>query len=339
MDAPYLSSDESIVLIAHDVVVSGARIEVILTSKRLLFITSGKDQIRHDEIPFESIRSVVAGENALQEPTLAITTSAPSGEEKTTEIIFFRRPGIEKEGERNQLVAKLKERISPSLVHTAPVVVPRAHSKAAGAETGTGNGAEPPARRPPAQEWSPVMPQYNAQTPPPDPSVRLKFNAITVIIILIVAVVFGAIVYGQLTKGRAADRAGNATAPAATTQAITGTGPAPAQTIAQAPVPAVTALPTSPPQVLIPQTGIWVRVNYSGTFSGSLGTSKLMRQVNASGDQFYQLPTRGGIVDVSVQKQEGTRDELFVEVYRDGSLIRRSTTTTPRGTVDLHVPI
>jgi hypothetical protein len=339
MDAPYLSSDESIVLIAHDVVVSGARIEVILTSKRLLFVTSGKDQIRHDEIPFESIRSVVAGENALQEPTLSITTSDPAGVEKTTEIIFFRRPGIEKEGERNQLVAKLKERISPSLVHAAPVVVPRATPTPAGAETGTGTGAEPHAHHPPAQEWSPVLPQFNAQTLPADPSVRLKFNAITVIIILVVAVVFGAIVYGQVTKGKAADRAGNATAPAAATQAIAGAGPAPAQTIAQTPEPAVTALPSSPPQVWIPRTGIWVRVNYSGTFSGSLGTSRLMRQVNASGDQFYQIPTRGDIVDVSVQKQEGTRDELFVEVYRDGIIIRRGTTTTPRGTVDLHVPI
>jgi len=338
MDAPYLSSDESIILTLHDVIVSGERIEVILTSKRLLFVTSGKDQIRHDEIPFESIRSVVAGENALREPTLTLSTTAFSGEEKTTEIIFFRRPGIEKTGERDQLLTKLKEHVSPSLVHATQIGISRSSNQVAGEGPGIVPGA-PLANHPPAQEWSPVLPQYRTRAPPPDLSVRLKFNAITVIIIVIVAIVFGAIVYGQLTKGRPVEHNGNATIPAATTLAATAPEATGTQTIQQTPVPDVTSPPSSPPQLTIPKTGIWVRVLYSGTFVGSVGTSKLLRQVNATGEQFYQIPTRDDIVDVSVQKQEGTGDELAVEVYKDGSLVRRSTTTTPKGTVDLHVGV
>ncbi len=338
MDAPYLGSDESIILTLHDVIVSGERIEVILTSKRLLFVTSGKDQIRHDEIPFESIRSVVAGENALREPTLTLSTSAFSGEEKTTEIIFFRRPGIEKTGERDQLLAKLKEHVSPSLVHAAQIGISHSSNQVAGEGPGM-VPRSPPANHPPAQEWSPVLPQYRTRAPPPDPIVRLKFNAITVIIIVIVAIVFGAIVYGQLTKGKPVEHSGNATIPAATTLAATVPEATGTQTIQQTPVSDVTSPPSSPPQLTIPKTGIWVRVLYSGTFVGSVGTSKLLRQVNATGEQFYQIPTRDDIVDVSVQKQEGTGDELAVEVYKDGSLVRRSTTKTPKGTVDLHVDV
>jgi hypothetical protein len=62
-----------------------------------------------------------------------------------------------------------------------------------------------------------------------------------------------------------------------------------------------------------------------------------LREVNTTGEQYYQVPASDGIIDVALQKQEGSRDELAVEIYRDGSLVTRSNTTAPKGTVDLHV--
>jgi hypothetical protein len=96
-------------------------------------------------------------------------------------------------------------------------------------------------------------------------------------------------------------------------------------------------LPTSPPQLLVPKFGVWVRLTSNGTYTGSVGTTRGgMKEVNTSGDQFYQISVRDGIVDVSVQKQEGSGDELAVAVYKEGVLVTRTNTTVPKGTVDLH---
>ena len=346
MDTPYLGSDESIILTLQDIIASGVRIEVVLTSKRLILVESGKDQVRHEDILFETIGSVMAGENAFHEPTITLSINPPSGDIKTVDLIFFRRPGIEKRWERDQLVAKLKERISPSLVQ-APQTIMSPSVQVTGAQPGARLTTEPgdlsvakPANHPPAQEWTPRYSAYNARSPPPpDPQVRLKFNAITAIIIIIVAVVGGALIYSQFLKGKPSEPLGPATNLSVTSKAPSGPGPTPTPVIQQVPVPEVTLLPSPPPQLLIPQSGVWVRITYPGTFIGVVGSKGGLKEVNTSGDQFYQIPARDGIVDVEVQKQEGSGDELAVAVYKDGSLVKRSTTTKPKGTVDLHVTL
>jgi len=242
-------------------------------------------------------------------------------------------------------VAKIGEHISPSLVHASPTALSYS-GNAAGAETGarpnTGSGdlqGAKPAPHPPAQEWSPTFSAYNSRSPPPaDPSVRLKFNAITVIIIILVAVIAGALVYSQFVKAKPSGNAGPSVNQSPETHSGTADTPAATMTIQQTTTPEVPPTPSSPPQMLVPTSGVWVHVHYPGNFTGTVGSMKGgLREVNTTGEQYYQVPARDGIVDVSLQKQEGSRDELAVEVYMDGSLVTRSNTTAPKGTVDLHV--
>ena len=347
MDTQYLTSGESIILTLQDIVVSGVRTDVVLTSTRIILVDDGKDQVIHQSIPFETIGSILTGDNAFHEPTIILTINAPSGETKTVELIFFRKPGIEKKYERDQLVAKIGEHISPSLVHASPSALSPS-GNAAGAETGarfnTGSGDlqdAKPATRPPAQEWSPTFSAYSTRSPPPaDPSVRLKFNAITVVIIIIVAVVGGALIYSQFVKAKPSGNAG----PAVNQSPATHTGSAftteATMTIQETTTAEVTPPPSSPPQMLLPTSGVWVHVQSPGNFTGTYGSTKGgLREVNTTGEQYYQVPARDGIIDVSLQKQEGSRDELAVEIYRDGSLVTRSNTTAPKGTVDLHVSL
>ena len=345
MDTQYLTSGESIILTLQDIVVSGVRTDVVLTSTRMILVDAGKDQVIHQSIPFETIGSVLTGDNAFHEPTITLTINAPSGETKTVELIFFKKPGIEKRYERDRLVAKIGEHISPSLVHASPTALSYS-GNAAGAETGarpnTGSGDlqdAKPAPRPPAQEWNPTFSAYNSRSPPPaDPSVRLKFNAITVIIIILVAVIAGALVYSQFAKAKPSGNAGSAVNQSPATHSGTADTAAATMTIQQTTAPEVPPTPSSPPQMLVPTSGVWVHVQYPGNFTGTVGSTKGgLREVNTTGEQYYQVPARDGIVDVSLQKQEGSRDELAVEIYRDGSLVKRSNTTAPKGTVDLHV--
>lgn len=345
MDTQYLTSGESIILTFQDIVVSGVRTEVILTSKRVILADSGRDHASYWGIPFEAIGAVLTGENVFHEPTVTLTINAPSGETKTVELIFFRKPGIEKKYERDQLVAKIGEHISPSLVHASPTALSFSGQGSVGGpgawfNAGSGDPLDAkPAPRPPAQEWTPTFSAYNTRSPPPpDPSQRLKFNAVTVIIILIVAVVGGALVYSQFAKAKPSGYSGPVANQSLATHAGTTSTPADTMTVKQTTVPEGSPSPSSPPQLLIPASGVWVHVQYPGNFTGIVGSMQGgMREVNTSGEQFYQLPAREGIVDVTLQKQEGSRDELAVEVYRDGLLVTRSNTTAPRGTVDFHV--
>jgi hypothetical protein len=82
-----------------------------------------------------------------------------------------------------------------------------------------------------------------------------------------------------------------------------------------------------------------VKVSYPGGWKGSFGVPGSLQQVTSSGDQFYQIPAGDGIVQVSIQKNDGSGNELVVDVYKNGVLVQRGNTTKPRGTVEYLVDL
>jgi hypothetical protein len=64
-----------------------------------------------------------------------------------------------------------------------------------------------------------------------------------------------------------------------------------------------------------------------------------LKQVNGSGDQYYQISIIEGIVEVSIQKQDGSGNVLAVEVYQNGRMVTHSTKATPFGAIDIRVDI
>ena len=111
------------------------------------------------------------------------------------------------------------------------------------------------------------------------------------------------------------------------------TTPAPVRTTE---VPAATTPPrqVSTPAILTPTTGVWVKVTYSGKYTGSVGTPNYQRDISDTGDHFYQISTSQGPVAVSVQKYEGSSETLSVDVYKDGVLVSHESTSAPKGVVE-----
>jgi hypothetical protein len=64
-----------------------------------------------------------------------------------------------------------------------------------------------------------------------------------------------------------------------------------------------------------------------------------MKLVNASGDQYYQIPINDGIVEVLLQKEDGSGNMLVVEVYQNGEMVTRSIKATPFGSIELRETI
>jgi hypothetical protein len=60
-----------------------------------------------------------------------------------------------------------------------------------------------------------------------------------------------------------------------------------------------------------------------------------LKQVNGSGDQYYQIPITEGIVEVLLQKEDGSGNMLAVEIYQNGKMVTRSTKATPFGTIEI----
>jgi hypothetical protein len=87
----------------------------------------------------------------------------------------------------------------------------------------------------------------------------------------------------------------------------------------------------------VPQDGVWVRVNSTAEYAGSLGNAGFTRTVSGSGDNFYKVLWSDKIVQVSVRKQDNSGALLSVGIYRNGSLISTGSVTSPMGAVDLLV--
>ena len=96
----------------------------------------------------------------------------------------------------------------------------------------------------------------------------------------------------------------------------------------------IAAVPTTP-QSLVPQTGVWVEITYDKTYSGLIGTPGMQQGVSDTGDHFYRIPTTDGTVAVSIQKTDGSGDELKVILYNNGITVKTISTTTPKGNIDL----
>ena len=96
---------------------------------------------------------------------------------------------------------------------------------------------------------------------------------------------------------------------------------------------------TSQPQFAIPPNGVWVRINYSGKYSGKYGTAGSQSAVEDTGDHFYPISTIDGLVVASIQKMDGSSNTLAIEVYKNGVLSGSETTKLPRGTIDIQIDL
>jgi len=181
----------------------------------------------------------------------------------------------------------------------------------------------------PAPAGAPPTPPPSQRSQPPG-SRKKTYITIAVIVIFIIAIAGAGFVYIKYLGGVPPGQE-----PVETVQpTIIPTTSLPT-TVPTPPPVVTTALPTTPPPPLVPPTGVWVKVNYLGGWKGSFGVPSNLLQVTSTGDQFYQISAaEDGIVQVSVQKVDGSGNELVVDVYKNGVLVKSGSTTKPKGTVE-----
>jgi hypothetical protein len=89
-----------------------------------------------------------------------------------------------------------------------------------------------------------------------------------------------------------------------------------------------------PTPVTIPATGVYVKVSYMGSFSGTYGVDNVMEKARDSGERLYAVDTKGGNVSAVFRKEDSSAGhEISVEIYKDGRALKSAKSSAPFGEV------
>ena len=186
----------------------------------------------------------------------------------------------------------------------------------------------------PAREPAPAEPESPPSPLIPAPEGKKSSNLVMgILIIAILPLLVGLIIGATLMSGPSGG-------PATTTPVI------PVATSIRTQLPQTTSTPlvtgTLAPgstQVMIPSTGVWVRVSYPGTYSGWISTPGNQFEVTNTGDHFYQIPTNERTVTASLEKKDGSGDQIILEVYKNGVMLKRESSITPNGIIGIQLDL
>jgi hypothetical protein len=69
---------------------------------------------------------------------------------------------------------------------------------------------------------------------------------------------------------------------------------------------------------------------------GSLGNQI---EVNDTGDHFYQIPRGEKTVAAALQKKDSSGNQIILEVYNDGVMLKRETSIAPEAIVEIQLEV
>ncbi len=331
MDNITLASNESIIHKTQTIIINGVRCDAVLTSRRLILVESETGRI-HEDIPFAEIDLAISRVNKLREPFITLIIHTPDGGKRTIELIFIQLISNRNIVELEKCIVILKEHDVP-LEGISQVAIRALLSKRDRKNTDE-SLVDEEVSRPAIPEWTIVGPLRNNRQSgeEEDPPERTPLMTIGIILLILVVMIGGMTLVGQSLHEKPPTVPQNTTPSAVKTEVTISSTPTPAPT----PAIQVTSIPAdSLPPDSIPPTGVWVRIQYPGNFSGNIGARGRNIELSGSGLQWHQLPVTDTTIDGTIAKLDGSPDKMEVDIYKDGTLISRKITRVPYGLIDL----
>jgi hypothetical protein len=186
---------------------------------------------------------------------------------------------------------------------------------------------------------TPLVPASMPTSAPPRPKKPVNKKKILlvigIIVIILIAVVAAVVLLPKIgSLGNLLHSSGGSSS-ATTTAAVTTTSSAGNSSA----IVVATQTPVS-----IPQTGVYVYVNYIGGWKGTYGTSDNQLTETNSGEKILPVenatgadPT--GIVTASFSKQDRSSHAITVSIYKNGKVLSTGSTTAAFGAVTLSVNV
>ena len=193
----------------------------------------------------------------------------------------------------------------------------------------------PPTPLVPASMPSAPIPSAPIPSAPKKPSNKKKILLVIGIVIVLLVVVVGVVVVlpktGLLTSLFHSSGSSSSGASGTTTTA-TVTAKTTSSVGSAVGVVAATLTP-----VTVPQSGVYVYVDYLGGWTGTYGTSNETFKATNSGERIMEVVNGTGTVTASFSKQDGSTHGITVTIYKDGKSLTTGTSTAAKGMVTLSV--
>ena len=90
-----------------------------------------------------------------------------------------------------------------------------------------------------------------------------------------------------------------------------------------------------PTPVVIPATGVYVYVNYMGSFSGTYGAPDNILSAQDSGEKLYPVDAVNGTVAANFTKLDSSVHPIDVRIYEDNRILKNGTSSSPAGMVNI----
>jgi hypothetical protein len=188
---------------------------------------------------------------------------------------------------------------------------------------------------------TPLVPASMPTSAPPRPKKPVNKKKIVlvigIIVIILLAVVAAVVILPKMGSlgNLLHSSSGSSSATASATAVVT----VPSTVDNSSAIVIVTQTPVS-----IPQTGVYVYVNYLGGWTGTYGTSDNIQKATNSGEKEMEVVnatgvSATGIVTASFSKQDGSSHAITVSIYKDGKVLSTGSTTAADGKVALSVNV
>jgi hypothetical protein len=153
-------------------------------------------------------------------------------------------------------------------------------------------------------------------------------------VIGVIAVIVIAIFFFMGSGGSSGQPAASASATPAPTSGVSSSAtPAVSGKSETLNVSAIKELPT----VSVPATGVYVKVNYLGSYSGKYGANGVLENVTDSGEKMYEIVNATGAVTAKFKKTDSSTKshDLTVEIWKDGKVLKSSNSALPNAEVSV----
>jgi hypothetical protein len=321
MDDLNLGSNESVIKEIGRIIIDGFRYDAVFTSRRLI-IRNDETRGIYLDLLYPDIVLAVQGLNTLQELTITLTYTSDGEQTKTAELSFVRLFGDKDVRACDDCLTILKD-------YQVPVEITDSTKTRFGGRGSSGRRDVP--------EMSAFGAQYSSRQAPEEEEEEPSIPHMIAVILISIMIIFTALVIiGDTVTER------NIRVAEARMGAVPTATPAsdPTTVTAIPTVTTTTVIPESPvptPTIeIVPQNGVYVRIEYPGNYTGSINGNGFAREVNSSGIQVYQVFLSSGTIGGSIEKGDGSADTMGVQIYKNGGLVSSMNTSRPFGVLEIH---
>ncbi len=166
------------------------------------------------------------------------------------------------------------------------------------------------------------------------PVKKILVAGVAVIVVIAVLAIGALVVLPMLSSGGSDTSGSSGSSGSSGGSLFGGSSGSTSGTLTNTGVASITVKETTAPTV--PVTGVWVLMDYVGSYSGKYGMTSDLQTLDSSGSRLFEIVNASGTVQVIAEKKDSsTKHELSAAIYKDGKLLKSGSTKDSYGKVSI----